>query len=259
MAIVQISRIQHRTGRNEDLPQLAEGEFGFATDQRRLYIGNDAIQYPASSGTTTQTEILTEFSDISFSQIEGSQGLEFNISQPLTEGQVLVVEANTAAGISPTYNVVNRGGVSGYSGTGNIHLGDINNVKILGGFNSWVLTTKGNGDLIWAPSGITISDITNIQFDTGSANTTLITTNDAHNIMLGRLVTITDAQGLLDLGSRIGNVDSSETSNVVTCTSIDSFGEISEGDYLATSSDLIIGIIETIDAANSKFVLSSTS
>ena len=32
MAIVQISRIQHRRGLKESLPQLAAGEIGFAVD-----------------------------------------------------------------------------------------------------------------------------------------------------------------------------------------------------------------------------------
>ena len=35
MAIIQISKIQHRTGANVDLPQLSEGELGFATDEQK--------------------------------------------------------------------------------------------------------------------------------------------------------------------------------------------------------------------------------
>ena len=49
MAIVQISKIQHRTGANIDLPQLDVGEIGFATDERRLYIGNDPVLHPAAN------------------------------------------------------------------------------------------------------------------------------------------------------------------------------------------------------------------
>jgi hypothetical protein len=40
MAIVQISRIQHRRGLKESLPQLAAGEIGFAVDTQELFIGN---------------------------------------------------------------------------------------------------------------------------------------------------------------------------------------------------------------------------
>ena len=41
MAIVQISKIQVRSGNIADLPQLAVGEFGWAVDEKRLFIGND--------------------------------------------------------------------------------------------------------------------------------------------------------------------------------------------------------------------------
>ena len=62
MAIVSVSRIQHRRGLIDDLPQLASAELGWAINSRRLFIGN---------GTETEgapeignTEILTEYSDI---------------------------------------------------------------------------------------------------------------------------------------------------------------------------------------------------
>jgi hypothetical protein len=62
MAVTQISRIQHRRGLQENLPQLASAELGWSIDQRRLFIGN---------GTTAEgapipgnTEILTQYTDI---------------------------------------------------------------------------------------------------------------------------------------------------------------------------------------------------
>lgn len=63
MAIVQISQITNRKGRNEDLPQLAGAEFGWSVDTRQLYIGNGTIEEGAP--VVGNTEILTEFSDIS--------------------------------------------------------------------------------------------------------------------------------------------------------------------------------------------------
>jgi hypothetical protein len=62
MAIVQISRIQHRKGLQQDLPQLASAELGWSVDTRQLYIGNGTI----TEGAPTEgvTEILTEFSDL---------------------------------------------------------------------------------------------------------------------------------------------------------------------------------------------------
>ncbi len=62
MAIVTISRIQHRRGYYENLPQLSAAELGWAIDERRLFIGNG----PTSEGAPEigNTEILTEYSDI---------------------------------------------------------------------------------------------------------------------------------------------------------------------------------------------------
>lgn len=62
MAIVQISRIQHRRGISTDLPQLASAEFGWSVDTRQLYIGNGTIEEGAP--TIGNTEILTEYSDL---------------------------------------------------------------------------------------------------------------------------------------------------------------------------------------------------
>lgn len=62
MPIVQISKIQHRYGLLENLPQLSGGELGWALDQRRLFIGNG----PTAEGAPYigNTEILTEFSNL---------------------------------------------------------------------------------------------------------------------------------------------------------------------------------------------------
>ena len=63
MAILQISRITARKGLQEDLPQpLAGAELGWATDERRLFIGNGPLEDGAP--VVGNTEILTEFSDI---------------------------------------------------------------------------------------------------------------------------------------------------------------------------------------------------
>ena len=62
MAIIQVSRITQRKGLQEDLPQLAGAEFGWAIDQRRLFIGNGTLAEGAP--TIGNTEILTEYSDL---------------------------------------------------------------------------------------------------------------------------------------------------------------------------------------------------
>ena len=62
MAVIQISRIQHRKGLQQDLPQLASAELGWALDTRQLYIGNGTIAEGAPE--TGVTEILTQYSDL---------------------------------------------------------------------------------------------------------------------------------------------------------------------------------------------------
>ena len=62
MAIVSISRIQHRRGLQQDLPLLASAELGWSLDSQRLYIGNGSTAEGAPR--TGITEILTEHSDV---------------------------------------------------------------------------------------------------------------------------------------------------------------------------------------------------
>ena len=62
MAVTQISRIQHRRGLEQDLPQLASAELGWSLDTRKLYIGNGTLDEGAP--TLGITEILTQYSDL---------------------------------------------------------------------------------------------------------------------------------------------------------------------------------------------------
>ena len=65
MAIVQISRIQHRRGKKNSgtgLPQLASAEFGWAVDAQELYIGNGSVSEGAPF--VGNTKILTENDNI---------------------------------------------------------------------------------------------------------------------------------------------------------------------------------------------------
>lgn len=57
MAVTQISRIQHRRGLEQDLPQLASAELGWSVDTQKLYIGNGTLEEGAPA--TGVTEILT--------------------------------------------------------------------------------------------------------------------------------------------------------------------------------------------------------
>ena len=141
MSIIQISKIQQRSGDLVDLPQLDEAEFGFASDERRLFIGK-------TSGNVENVEILTAYSDISFSQIDGAIG-NLNITPPVANGEVLVFDG---------FDWVNRGGDAG----GYINLGQVSNVSIEGGAVGYVLSTDGLGNLSWTPKGIVVQNIQTI-------------------------------------------------------------------------------------------------
>lgn len=65
MAVVQISRIQHRRGRKNQgtgLPQLASGEIGWAIDTQELYIGNGSVSEGAPQ--VGNTKIITQHDDL---------------------------------------------------------------------------------------------------------------------------------------------------------------------------------------------------
>ena len=138
MAIVQISKIQQRSGNLVDLPQLDEAQFGFAADAKRLFIGK-------TTGDIENIEVLTSYSDISFSQINGSDGGNFNISNA-QNGQILTY-------VSSTDTWENYTGNSSQLNGSKLQLGNVANIKIEGGAIGYVLETDGLGNLSWTPKG----------------------------------------------------------------------------------------------------------
>jgi hypothetical protein len=174
MAIIQISKIQQRSGNIVDLPQLDEAEFGFATDVKKLYIGKES--------PTENIEVLTSYSNISFSQIEGAYG-NLNIDGAnAANGQVL-----TFTGTEWT----NRGGSLG----GLITLGNVANVKITGGQQNYSLVTDGTGNLSWAPTSSIIATIQNVT----KTNPAVVTTSDNNYFTSGAQITITNVTGMTQL------------------------------------------------------------
>ncbi len=178
MAILQISKIQQRSGNLVDLPQLDDAEFGWANDAKRLFIGKTT--------PNENIEILTSYSQISFSQLDGSVG-NLNISNvTLENGQVLSYDGT---------NWVNKGGNAG----GLLTFGDVSNVKITGGAVGYVLQTDGTGNLSWTPKGTLVADILNVT----KANPAVVTTVSDNFFTDGAQVTIIDPQGMTELGGNI--------------------------------------------------------
>lgn len=142
MSILQISKIQQRSGDLVDLPQLDEAELGFATDAKKLFIGK-------TTGETQNIEVLTAYSEIAFDQIDGAVG-NLNIDgNTLANGQVLAFDGS---------NWVNKGGDAG----GFINLGNVTDIAISGGEIGYVLTTDSVGGLSWTPKGLIVLDIEDI-------------------------------------------------------------------------------------------------
>ena len=187
MAIVQISKIQQRSGNLVDLPQLDEAEFGFASDEKRLFIGK-------TEQGLENIEVLTSYSEVDFNQINGSYGnLDISITSNTaagSNGQVLAFDGN---------NWVNRGGNAG----GLLTLGDVSNVRITGGSIGYVLETDGTGNLSWTPKSTIIAFI-----QTVSANATAVVTTTEDNFLIeGAEVTITDAVGMTELNGNSYYID----------------------------------------------------
>jgi hypothetical protein len=188
MAIIQISKIQQRSGDLVDLPQLDEAEFGWASDAKRLFIGKTV--------PNENIEVLTAYSKISYSQLDGAVG-NLNVN-PLTisDGQLLGYKGTSW---------VNLGGNAG----GLITLGNVANVKITGGSTGFILQTDGTGNLSWTPSGVLATYIQNVT----KANPAVVTTTQDNFFVDGAQITITNAQGMTDLNGKTyyANVISSNT------------------------------------------------
>jgi len=147
MAIVQISKIQQRSGNLVDLPQLDDAEFGWANDEKRLFIGK--------TNPTENIEVLTSYSNISFSQIDGASNANLNLSNT-ANGQILGIET-----VGSNVFVVNKGGNPNVSNSpgGLVNLGNVSNIKMYGGAIGYVLETDGTGNLSWTTKGTILANI----------------------------------------------------------------------------------------------------
>ena len=181
MAIVQISKITQRAGNLVDLPQLDNAEFGWATDTNRLFIGRTGNNY-----SDENIEVLTSYSNISFSQIEGSDGGNLNITTPLN-GQIFTYVSST-----DTWENYS-GNASQFSGT-KLQLGSVSNISMTGGAIGYILETDGLGNLAWTPKGALY---TNINALTNNPTGNIITMTVANTVPYtnNALVTISGVLG----------------------------------------------------------------
>jgi len=229
MAIIQISKLQQRAGNLVDLPQLVEAEMAWASDARRLFIGKTV------SGLEN-VEVLTSYSAITFSQIDGAVG-NLNISNTVADGQVLAYDGT---------NWVNKGGTVG----GTVDLGAVGNVSIAGGSTGYVLETDGLGNLTWSSKGTETAFIQSIS----QANPGLVTTADNSSLVSGAAVTITNCPGMTEVngGTYYANVQTSNTftlySDLALSTAVDTSGFTAYSNTSMTATSTATNIITVGDA-----------
>ena len=128
--------MQQRAGNLVDLPQLDNGELGWATDANRLFIGRSGNTF-----TSENIEVLTSYSAISLSQLTGSDGGNLNINTA-QNGQLLTY-------VSSTDTWENYTGNSSQLAGGKLQLGSVSNIAMGGGASGYVLQTDGLGNLTW--------------------------------------------------------------------------------------------------------------
>jgi hypothetical protein len=106
MAETIIAKIQVRRGELEDLPVLDEGEFGYALDYNRLFIGNTPLEFVADGVTTRFTlqtkSIVPGQTKVLVNDSEQTQYVEYNFedtdivfAEAPTGGSVIKVSFNT--------------------------------------------------------------------------------------------------------------------------------------------------------------------
>ncbi len=93
MAVLEVAKIQVRSGLQENLPALDTGEFGWCVDTQRLFIGKGTLAEGAPQ--TADTEILTEY----------SIGL-INVGLTALEANVANLSANVATLTSIVGNLI---------------------------------------------------------------------------------------------------------------------------------------------------------
>jgi hypothetical protein len=179
MAIVQISKIQQRSGNLVDLPQLDDAEFGWASDDRRLFIGGGPSHGPEN------VEVLTSYSNISFSQINGSDQGNFNISNA-ENGQVLTYISDTN-----TWENYPSTSITDANTNFKLNLGDVSHLRMDGGAIGYVLETDGQGNVSWTPKGTLYTPIIALS----NATPIIMTVANTVPYTNGTAITISGANG----------------------------------------------------------------
>lgn len=126
MAETIIAKIQVRRGELDDLPVLDEGEFGYAVDYRRLFIGNTPLEFITDgvtrSFTISDKSLIPGQMIVRIDGVQEAPGINFNIDDtdivwntPPAAGKVVSITYNTEVAVvnnnmNPTMEVLQLSG-----------------------------------------------------------------------------------------------------------------------------------------------------
>ena len=185
MAIIQISKIQQRSGNLVNLPQLDEAQFGWANDTKQLFIGSTGN----STTDSENVEVLTSYSTAPLPPGGGNTQIQFN------DGGVLKGIANfTITGGSNTLCTVSL--------TGNLIVGNIAGSNLITS-NYFV----GNGSLL---TNVVAQTVSNAAQPNITSVGTLTSISVSGNANIGNIGTV----GLI---TAVGNINGG---NIVTSNAV---------------------------------------
>lgn len=195
MATTRISKMKVKQGNFADLPLLDAGEFGYAKDQRRLFIGNDTIAVGTGNGSTTAFVLPVDFSN-------------HNVIGVYLNGSI--TSAYTISGTTITFNTAPGSGVA-ITAKFNGELDFLNDIVTP---SSIQLAANG------------VSADTGFSFNTTVADTCIIdyTLKTANGLRVGQLRIAVNTTGptaaIDDNYTEVGAVDIAFGTNVATANTL---------------------------------------
>ena len=103
MADTRISKIKVRQGQFSDMPILDPGEFGYAKDVRRLFIGNDTVSVGTGNGVLTQFTVPIGLTEPSILRVF-VDGTAVNASDYTVTGTTLTFSTAPTGAITVGFN-----------------------------------------------------------------------------------------------------------------------------------------------------------
>jgi hypothetical protein len=201
MAIIQISKIQQRSGNLVDLPQLDEAQFGWANDAKRLFIGATGN----ATSDVENVEVLTSYSTAPLPPGGENTQIQFNNS-----GVLNGIANFTITGGSNTLCTVSL--------TGNLNVGNIAGSNLITS-NYFV----GNGSLL---TSIVAQTVSNAAQPNITSVGTLTSVSVSGNVNTGNIVTV----GLITATGNItgGNIVTSNAimAGTLTISGISNLGNV---------------------------------